>query len=266
MTALRDSNGTFLGLIAVALLILVAVRALEPRILVLAGLLLAVAVTGAVSAGMGKRWQEPIQNVITIRLFNSPERLASLYHSGLPLTLDQVGQVQGRCVSPTALQACAHLTDPAFYDWIEKHGREAYVHEMTKTPATTAWEPLAHVRESIGTRVRVDLATGIHEDAPVSGGLEKVFEVRNPALAIGWAIALLVVMLFAAWRYRRRGVYVIAAALLLAAYPHLWLVWVGDAEEVTRHSLLATVQLHLGLWLGTVWLLDAFLTREPTPG
>ena len=264
MTALRDSNGTFLGLIAVALLIGVVVRRLGPRVLVLSGLLLAVAVAGAVSAGMGKRWQEPIQNVITIRLFNSPERLRSLYHSGLPLTLPQVGRTQGHCVSPVAFQACVTLRDPAFYDWVEHHGREAYIHEMWKTPATTLWEPLANVRESIGTRDRVDLATESGEHAPVSHVLESVFEVRDPALAITWTVALLVLMSLA-WVRRVRGVFVIAFALLLAVYPHLWLVWVGDAEEVTRHSLLATVQLHLGLWLGTVWLVDAYLARKDAP-
>jgi hypothetical protein len=88
--------------------------------------------------------------------------------------------------------------------------------------------------------------------------------VRNPALAITWAVALLVLMALA-WRRRLRGAYVIAAALVLAAYPDLWLVWVGDAEEVTRHSVLATLQLHLGLWLGTVWLVDAYLARERAP-
>ncbi|HEX4492832.1 MAG TPA: hypothetical protein VH914_16620 [Acidimicrobiia bacterium] len=264
MTALRDSNGTFLGLVGVALLICVAVRALRPRVLVLAGLLVVIAVAGTVSAGIGKRWQEPVQNVFTMRLFNSPERLQSLYHSGLPLTLGQVIAVQGRCVAATPIPPCAKLRSPAFYDWIQDHGREAYIHEMWKTPATTVWEPLSHIRESVGTRNRVDIASGTYEHAPVSEALEKVFDVRNPAVAVGWAIALLVLMLVAAVR-RRRGVWVIATAMLVATYPHLWLVWVGDAEEVTRHSLLASMQLHLALLLGTVWLIDAFVAREHAP-
>lgn len=56
--------------------------------------------------------------------------------------------------------------------------------------------------------------------------------------------------------------FVVAAGLIALAYPHLLLVWIGGALEVTRHSLLASIQLRLGLWLAAVWLLDAFLTHE----
>jgi hypothetical protein len=40
---------------------------------------------------------------------------------------------------------------------------------------------------------------------------------------------------------------------------YLWIVWISDALEVTRHSLLASVQLRVGVWLGILWVIDALL-------
>jgi hypothetical protein len=42
-------------------------------------------------------------------------------------------------------------------------------------------------------------------------------------------------------------------------YPHLWAVWTGDAFDVTRHGLAASVELRLGLWLATLALVDAWM-------
>lgn len=112
--------------------------------------------------------------------------------------------------------------------------------------------------------MKVEITTGSDEHAPVSNALETVFFARNPPFVAVWAVVTVLLAALAFMR-RRRGVFVIAAALLLLVYPHLWLIWVGGALEVTRHSLLASVQLRLGLWLGAVWLLDAALDRRPIP-
>ena len=261
-TIVRDSNGSFFGVVAVVLAIGVLVRRVPVRVLGLSAVLLAVAVTGSVSASLGRRWEGPVKDVITIRLFESPERLASLYHSGLPLSPAQVVAVRGNCVSPTLGFPCKHLVDPAFYEWIHVHGRPAYVHVLLKTPATTAWEPLAHIRDSVGTRVETEHGTGSREHAPVAKVFDAVFFVRNPTLLVVWAALVLAGSVLVLARRRRLGIAAIAAGLVALTYPHLWLIWVGGALEVSRHSLLASIQLRLGLWLGTVWLIVALLAAR----
>lgn len=263
-TIVRDSNGSFFGVVAVVLAVGVLARRLPVRILGLCAVFLVVAAAGSVSAGLGKRWEGPVKDVITIRLLNSPERLESLQHSGLPLSPEQIAAARGNCVSATPMFPCVHLVDPVFYDWIKKHGRPAYVHLLLKTPATTAWEPLSHLRDSVGTRVQTEVGTGTDEDAPVAKVFDAVFFVRNPVVLVVWSGLVLAAAAFVLARRRKLGVLAIAVGLVALTYPHLWLVWVGGALEVSRHSLLASIQLRLGLWLGTVWLIDALLAPRVT--
>jgi len=264
-TIVRDSNGTFLGVVAIVLLIGVSVRRLRVRVLALVAIFAVVAALGSTSASAGKRWQGPLKDVITLRLLESPERTAYLRQRGMPLTPAEIEAARGHCVVPSATPptACVVLLNPAFYQWINQHGRGVYVDTLAKFPATTLWEPVAHLRDSVGTRVRVELplAADTAERAPVSRFLDAVFFIRNPLLLVLWALGLIVLALVAFVR-GVRGVYVVGVALVGLVYPHLWLVWVGGALEVARHSLLASVQLRVGLWLGSLWLLDAFLTRS----
>jgi hypothetical protein len=125
------------------------------------------------------------------------------------------------------------------------------------------WEPVEHLRDSIGTRVRVEhpLATATEEKAPVSHFLEATVFWRNPVL-IALAALVLLGLCIVAYARGLRGPYWIAGALLALSYAHLWLVWMGGALEVSRHSLLASVQLRLGIWLAALWLLDALLTSR----
>ena len=97
----------------------------------------------------------------------------------------------------------------------------------------------------------------------MSKAIEVVLLFRNPLLAL---LAGLVVLggCIAAYAAGKRGAFVIPAALLGLFYAHLWLVSTGDALEVTRHALLANFQLHLGIWLGALWRLDALLVAQRT--
>jgi hypothetical protein len=87
--------------------------------------------------------------------------------------------------------------------------------------------------------------------------------LRNPLLALLVGVSMFCSCL-AAYLAGKRGPFVIAAALLAFFYAHLWLVWTGEAEEVTRHALLVNLQLHLGIWLSGLWLLDAVLLHSAT--
>jgi len=260
-TSLRDSNGTFLGLVGVLLAVCVVVRWLPRRVLWLTLVFVVVAALGSASASAGRRWEGPLKDVITLRILNSPERTQFFLDAGMPLTPAQIKLARGNCVAPAPNLQCRVLVNPAFYRWIHDHGRATYVKSLAKFPATTLWEPLAHLRDSVGTRVRVELpfAADTQEHAPISTFFDAVFFVRNPLVLALWSIvmlALCALALVAGWR----GPFVLAGALVALTYPHLWLVWGGGALEVARHSLLASVQLRLGLWLSVLWLLDARLS------
>jgi hypothetical protein len=262
-TLLRDSNGTFLAVVAVMIAGGVVIRRLPRHALALVAAFLVVAAIGSSSASSGRRWEGPLKDVITLRVLESPERTKFFVDEGFPLTPDELDLARGNCVSPAPPTVCAVIPNPALYVWVHDHGRQTYLKSMVRFPDTTLWEPVAHLRDSIGTRVRVEhpLATATEEKAPVSHFLEATLFWRNPALVAFVALALLGLCIVA---YARglRGPYWIGAALLVFAYAHLWLVWMGGALEVARHSLLASVQIRLGIWLAALWLLDAFLTTR----
>jgi hypothetical protein len=255
----RDSNGAFLGAVAVVALVAILVRALPRRALVVCVALIFAAALSTSSANAGHRSDIPLRDVITLRVLTSPERTAFLLSRGLPLSRREIAAARGQCANPTPMIGCATIDNPRFYSWIHERGRAAYLALLARFPATTLSEPMEHLDWSLGTRVRLERQTG--ERAPVSQLLETVVFIRNPlVLLISAAVVITSSVLLR--RRRGRGPYVIASALILLTYFHLWLVWSGGALEVTRHSLVASIQLRLGLWLGALWIVDALIVAR----
>ena len=261
LASLRDANGTFLAVVGVAVVLAVVVRATPAHALVLAGVFMLAGTMSLASADAGHRGDVPMKNVITLRILNSPERAAYFLKSGMPLTPEQVAAARGHCIAPAQPSPCVIVANDEFYAWISDDARGTYLKSLLKFPATTVWEPAAHVRDSLGTRVQVELplAADTQERSPIGHFFEAAFFVRNPAIVVLAALAVLATSIYAL-ATKRRGAFVVAAAIIALTYPHLWLVWTGDALEVTRHSLLASVMLRIGIWLGALWLLDSFLT------
>jgi hypothetical protein len=263
---LRDANAVVLGAVGLGLAIFVLVRRsrVRARVLALAGVFLLTFGLSLVSGAIGARWEEPIQNVVTMRVLRSPERRTYFLSHGLPLRPAQVHRIAGKCVNPAGAYFCSRVTDPAFYNWINHDARSVYFHSWWAFAATTLWEPLANARLTIGTEVPLASAafTGLHD--PIAKRIETVVFPRSPAVLIGWialvALALAVTGVKRGWPRAAT----LPAVLILLTYPHLWAVWTGDAFDVTRHALGASVQLRLGLWLATVALLDAWLPRRDT--
>jgi hypothetical protein len=262
----RDTNGLLLGVLAVVVGVVVLVRIVDRRWLVVGGVLLTASALSLISADGGHRWQEPLQNVVSIRLLNSPERTTFLRAHGMPLSSDEIALARGRCVTPTPVLGCATVSNPRFYEWIHDHGRAVYLEMLVHYPVTTVAEPVRHLDWSLGTRVHLEAANGVDtaERSPLSHALDTVVFIMNPwALAIAAAIQLALSIVF--WFSGYRGPFAIAAALIALVYVHLWLVFTGDAIEVTRHSVVASIQLRLALWLCALWLVDALLAGRRTP-
>jgi hypothetical protein len=264
---IRDSNGFFLGVLAVVLAIGVLARVISRRWLAIAAVFLLVAIAVAATASVGDRSDLPMRNIITLRLLPSPERTKFLVEHGLPLSRREIARARGRCVSPTRSFGCATITNKRFYAWIHADARSVYARELLSFPATTLWEPARHLDWSLGTRVRVEDARAgdTFERSAISHRLDRYVAVFNPTLLVVASVLLLAACTWL-WVRGRRGPFLFAAALVLLAYVHLWLVWTGDALEVTRHSVVAATQLRLGLWLGLLWVIDAAVGHPDADG
>jgi hypothetical protein len=258
----RDANAPVVGAAGLAGIVVVLVRrthAWRP-LAVVALVALTASIAAVVSSNLGERWEVPMQNVITFRVLPSPERSAYFLRRGLPVSPVDARRLAGHCVNPAGAFLCQKVTDPAFYDWIHHRARSVYLRSWFAFPATTLWEPLAHLRGMTGTRVPVAEITGTGLRASLAEAVESVVYPRSPRVVLAW-MAVLAVGVLARRRRIARSILVIGCALLLLTYVHLWAVWTGDAVELERHGLGAALQLQLGLWLLSLGLVDAVLTR-----
>jgi hypothetical protein len=141
-----------------------------------------------------------------------------------------------------------------FQSWAAARGKSTYLEYLLADPLRTAWEPLQNADVLLFPTLRGYTPQGMR-------GCRWMGCIRKaPGLWAGWRCWVRSVG-GAAWaRWRRlngRGLWA-ALALLLLSYPHLALVWHGDAMEVGRHALAAGVQLRLGLWLALLFGLQAY--------
>ena len=263
---LRDANAIVVGVVGIGLGLWMLVHRSRVRgqVFAVAGVCLLTLVLSFVSGDIGARWEEPVKNVVTMRVLLSPERRDFFLARGLPLDRRQVRSVAGRCVNPAGAFFCKKVTDPRFYDWIDHHARSVYFQSWFSFPATSLWEPLAHSRLTIGTQLPLGLVAFNGLDDPSGRSIERWVFPRSPRVLVGW---LVLDALALAYTVRRRGwprAAMLPVVLVVLTYAHLWAIWTGDAFDVTRHALAASVQLRLGLWLTTVAVLDAWLPA-PAP-
>jgi hypothetical protein len=256
---LRDANAAMVGVAGVVVLVVAATRRGIRRPLILIGVVALAASVGAiVSSNIGVRWRQPMQDVVTLRLLSSPERASFLLRHGLPLSRAEAHDLAGQCANPVGAFLCKKVTNQRFYDWIDQRSRSVYARSWFAFPATTAWEPLAHEREIIGIRLPVAEITGTQLHAGFAEPVDVVAFPRSPIVVLAW-IAILAVGVALLGARRPIPLASIACALIALTYVHLWVVWNGDAAELARHGLAASLQLALGLWFLSIGLVDALI-------
>ncbi|KPL87398.1 hypothetical protein [Levilinea saccharolytica] len=249
----RETN-TYLGaLLGVGLGAGVLLRRVRARWgWVAAGLLVCFAGFQGLS-NRGERWVFPFFNVLAQRILPDAHKVAFFQQFEMP-------------VSPALLEMAgkwAHSDDFALYNaeslrgfqsWAAARGKSTYLEYLLADPLRTAWEPLQNADVLLFPTLRGYTPQGLR-GLPVDG-----LYPQSP-WAVGGLAVLGALCWGAAWaRWRRlngRGLWA-ALALLLLSYPHLALVWHGDAMEVGRHALAAGVQLRLGLWLALLFGLQAY--------
>jgi hypothetical protein len=251
---LRDSNGyvvAYIGLAYLCASLIVASHRVPYAIV--AGLLMIVFTCAALGANEGRRWEGPLKDVVTIRSLADPARAQYLLAYGLPLDGAQVRAIAGRCVQPEETIACVAVQDPAFYKWINEHGRAVYTGWLTSHAATAFADPVRNSDQMLGHRLPVDAYSRYR--FPVATIAERVFFIRNQtALLIETLLALGAIIL--ALRHARTTLAAAVVVALLSSYPHLLVIWTFGAMETQRHALTASLILHLSIGLAFACALE----------
>lgn len=199
------------------------------------------------------RWLYPLTNTLLHRILPDEEHLIFFEDRGLPVSPALLSLSGGLANSDDF----AVFNDPALNDvedWLYRKGKDTYVQFLLYHPLYTLTDPWKHVDMLLGPK---NLLTYIPEGyKPIQGWITGAFLFPNSL----WLLSLLVVLSFsatliaAAWR--GASVFWLLCFALVLFIPHFYLVWHGDAAEVGRHAIQASVQLRLTLWLLLLLALD----------
>ena len=251
---LRDANAVMAGVLGIVVLVVAALRrSRRAPFIVIGAVALSVSVAAIVSSNIGARWQQPMQNVVTLRQLASPERASFLLDHGLPLSRGAAQDLAGHCANPIGVPV--------------QEGDGSRLLPMDRQPVARCTCDRGSLSrddglgaggtgEMIGIRLPVAEATGTRLHAGSAGDRHRGLP-RGPMVLLAWIAVP-----------PGRG-----GARLEAPVPLVWVArcssrsptstsgWCGTATPRTaRHGLAASLELTLGLWLLSIGLLDALLS------
>lgn len=243
----RDTNA-YVALVVAVLAALTLVRRDHRRLkgVLVAGLCI-VFVLDYASADAGKRWLQPMIDVVDHRVLNSP----SMEHYFV-----------------------AHGFDPSsnwpIGSWLRDHARGTYLTYLISHPGYALITPL-HGHQQTPTSTPDDAASLIdpnlapyndnanHRFLPIPEAAEKVLFPRGVALLCALLAIVLAGAGLVAWRAGPDLLWLLPIGILLTTYPHFLVAWHQSGIEVDRHALEAALLLRLAILLLAVLTVDRAL-------
>jgi hypothetical protein len=257
----RDTNAWLLLLLAGLILFPITLRWIEPRTLILVFSFVAIFLISNFTADLGGRWVFPLGNLIGRRIL--PDESA----------VEFFNKTCSMPVSPALLNLSggfANVNDRALYNdpelepfraWLLSHGKSCYIRWLITNFANSLRETLNEF-ESLITFPTVDRFFSKAYDPLMPVGLGKFFYPERFAVWI-WGYSTLA-SLAAVWTksWRENPLWAVFICLNLLVFPHLFLVWHGDAMAPDRHALCVGIQLYLSFWILNILLADHFWHRH----
>jgi len=199
------------------------------------------------------RWLYPLTNTLLHRILPEEQFIQYFEMRGMPVTPELLALSGGYANS----EGFAVFNNGALDDmerWLYKRGKDVYIHFLLDHPVYTLLSPW----QNVGALLAPD---DLQSYAP---------QKYTPQLAwlFGslvypgslWLVAFLalaaLIAALTADPGRVPSVFWLVAGFLLLFFPHFYLVWHGDAAEVGRHAIQASIQVRLGLWLCLLLSLD----------
>jgi cell division protein FtsL len=257
----RDSN-IFVVLLAAIVLAAVAIVRRNPTAALVAVGAVAVGISALVASNVADRWLDPYYNIVLDRVLPDAQLSAAWRDAGMPDT-PELRLHQGQI---TAADNGAILTDPAlapFRAWVEHDGRRTYLEALATRPGLSIRQPLEDFDELFTGSVA---AYGVIGGPSYAGSpLDPVTNVLFDPGTVVFVVWLLVVVAAAIWllgwrrRNPNRAAIWLATAVLVLGFLHSWFVFLGDAHNIGRHAITASVQVRLGGWVLFVLALDELI-------
>lgn len=205
------------------------------------------------------RWLYPLTNIILNRILPEEEFLHYFQVRGMDRSPELMSLSGGLANSDNF----AVFNNPALNsveDWLYRKGKSTYIRFLVDHPGYTLTEPWKHIQILLEPKYSSSYAPARY--SPTLGWILGTFIFPNSL----WLVFLLTTTMFGfsifskPWK-THTSFWLILASLALF-FPHFYLVWHGDAAEVSRHAIQASIQLRLGIWLLIMLSLDKMVTNE----
>jgi len=240
----RDTNAYVLAVVAV----LVALSLLRPERrhlkLVLAVGCCAIFLLDYGSAQAGKRWLQPMVDIIDHRVLTTPamERFF-VAHGFDPNSNWPIGAfVRNTSQGVYAKYLLAH---PGYTLFAPFHGRQQALYSTSDNAASLIDPNLSIYNDNAS-----------HRFLPLPSRLERIFFPRGIAVVLTLLgivlIASAAIALFAGWSF----VWLVPIGILATTYPHFLVAWHESGVEVDRHGFEAALLLRLATFLLALFAVD----------
>ena len=255
---LRDSHLYYVLLVALCLLPVGLLVGHWRRLLPVCAALLLLFFVGNTLATASLRWVGNFYNVLTVRLLSYEGSRSYLEARGMPVN-EELLALQGELHTADMHHASSFAPLRA---WTHTRGKSAYTRFLVSHPRYLLGAPVHDFNALLGDQ-RVYQARFSAEETPhvLPVWMEEVFYPQRFGFAVA-CIALVWAVLAGAAVVMGRlpRIVLIPVGLVLLSVPHAWLIWHGDAMEISRHALMPALQIRLGLMLGVFFTLDGLLT------
>lgn len=254
-TGTRETN-VYLGILVAAILVIIGLFYRRQRFYwgVSALLILFSAVNLQISeVPTLPRWLYPLTNTLLNRILPEEDYFSYFQARGLDPSPELLALSGGLADSSDF----AVFNDPDLSyveEWLFRKGKQTYVRFLLDHPLYTLTAPWQQVYELLAPQDLLHYAPGSYR-APLAwlfGGL--LFPGPLWLLLALACAALYSVLRARPWRTSQA--FWLFLVCLTLSFPHLYIVWHGDAAEVGRHAIQASVQLRLALWLMLALALD----------
>jgi len=256
----RDTNAWVILMIALFLLLLVSLRAIEHKYLILSIAFVVMFFLSNLSAERGDRWVFPFQNILGHRILTEARAVHFFAGCGMPVS-PELTRLAGAYANS---QDRAFYNDPALQDyrlWLHRSGKVCYVKWLLSNPLESIKRPIAEFNSLISMQNIPSFLFSKKFSPVLPGRLEAILYPRHPIIlfAVTWGLVMIAI-LTRAWTQNKTWWVVIGLNILV--FPHYFITWHGDMMGIHRHVLGVSVQFYLGAWLLVFFVLDSVLASK----
>jgi hypothetical protein len=237
----KETNGLILIMLSVIFMIWGLIVKSKSRLLALSVFLLVAAMLFRGFSNLGERWRFPLLNNIAQRILPDEEGLAFFVQNGMPVNETLMDLTYGWGHSNDK----AFLNSPALRDfqgWFLDKGQTTYIKYLFRFPEKSFFAPLQNFPALISN----------HE-----GSLHNPLYPNHwhPLVAILYFF-LLSISIFFLIRHTDQSMLWLLTIYLLLVYPQAFIVWNGDAMEVTRHAVGFRIYFWTGMYIAGLYGTD----------